>query len=121
MKNKDRNFVMFLQDIIDCAEKIDKYTKNITEDNFTNNEQVKDAVIMRIGIVGEAVKNLPAGLKKRHKEINWKKSVKMRNIFMHVYFGIDCHRLWKTAKEEIPDLKEKVFKIFDELKVQGLL
>ena len=121
MKNKGRNFVMFLQDIIDCAEKIDKYTKNITEDDFTNNEQVKDAVIMRIGIVGEAIKNLPAGLKEGHKEINWKKSVKMRNIFMHIYFGIDCHRLWKTAKTDIPDLKEKVLKILEELKTQKLL
>ncbi|MCX6720842.1 MAG: DUF86 domain-containing protein [Candidatus Staskawiczbacteria bacterium] len=121
MKNENRNFAMFLQDIIECAEKIDKYTKNITENDFTKNEQIKDAVIMRIGIVGEAVKNLPAGLKKGHKEVNWKKSVKMRNIFMHVYFGIDCHRLWKTAKVEIPVLKEKVAKILEELNVNKLI
>jgi uncharacterized protein with HEPN domain len=108
MKNRVRNFIMFLEDIVECAEKIDEYTKGITEASFTNNEKTKDAVIMRIGIIGEAIKNLPAGLKKERKEINWKKSVKMRNIFMHVYFGIDCHRLWQTAKKEIPELKEKV-------------
>jgi uncharacterized protein with HEPN domain len=76
---------------------------------------------MRIGIVGEAVRNLPAGLKKEHKEVNWKKSVKMRNIFMHVYFRIDCHRLWKTAKEDIPDLKNKISKMLEDLKANKLI
>ena len=118
---KRRDYIIFLEDIVDSAEKIAEYTKGITEENFLVNEKTKDAVIMRIQIIGEAIKNLPAGLKLRHKEINWKKSVKLRNIFIHEYFGINCHRLWKTAKIEIPDLKEKVLKIFEDAKVKKLL
>jgi len=118
---KGRDYIMFLEDIIGCAEKIAEYTKDITEKEFLVNEKTKDAVIMRIQIIGEAVKNLPSDLKRKHKDINWKKAVKLRNIFIHDYFGINCHRLWKTAKIEIPDLKEKVLNIFDELKIRGLL
>ena len=118
---KGRDYVMFLEDIVDSAEKISEYIKGITEENFLVDEKTKDAVIMRIQIIGEAVKNLPAEVKVRHKEINWKKSVKLRNIFIHDYFGINCHRLWKTAKIEVPDLKEKIIKIFKDVKVQKLL
>ena len=102
---------MFLEDIVDSAEKIARYTKNITEEDFLVNEQAKDAVIMRIQIIGEAVKNLPTDLKRKHKDINWKKSVKLRNIFIHNYFGINCRRLWKTAKDAIPKIKAAITSI----------
>lgn len=118
---KGRDYIMFLEDIVECAEKIAEYTKGITEENFLINEKTKDAVIMRIQIIGEAVKNLPADLKRKYKDVDWKKSVKLRNIFIHDYFGINCRRLWKTIKTEIPDLKEKVSKIFNELKVNKLV
>jgi len=118
---KGRDYVMFLEDIIGSAEKIAEYTKGITVENFLVNEQTKDAVIMRIQIIGEAVKNLPADLKRKHTEIDWKKVIKLRNIFIHDYFGINCRRLWKTAKVEIPDLNEKIVKILENFKVNKLI
>jgi uncharacterized protein with HEPN domain len=118
---KGRDYLMFLEDIIECAEKIEEYTKNFTEENFSYDEKTKDAVIVRIQIIGEAIKNLPADLKKSHRDIDWKKSVKLRNIFIHNYFGINCRRLWKTAKIEIPELKEKILKLMKELKINRLI
>lgn len=118
---KNRDYIMFLEDIIECAEKIDEYIKNFDLKDFDSDEKTKDAVIVRIQIIGEAIKNLPVDFKRKYKDINWKKSIKLRNIFIHSYFGIDCRRLWKTAKIEIPELKEKILKIMGELKINKLI
>jgi len=39
----------------------------------------------------------------------------MRNILIHEYFGVNKDKLWKTIKEDIPDLKNKVAKILNEI------
>jgi uncharacterized protein with HEPN domain len=118
---KSRDYIMFLEDIVECAKKIDEYTKNFTEEDFLVDEKTKDAVIVRIQIIGEAIKNLPADWKRNYEDINWKKSIKLRNIFIHNYFGINGRRLWKTVKTEIPELKEKILKLMKELKINKLI
>lgn len=45
MKAK-RDYITFLEDIIECAEKIDEYTKNFREERFIIDEKTKDAVIV---------------------------------------------------------------------------
>lgn len=118
---RSRDYIIFLEDIIECAKKIDEYTKNLTEKDFLVDEKTKDAVIVRVQIIGEAIKNLPSDLKKDYKSINWKKSVKLRNIFIHNYFGINSRRLWKTAKEEVPEIKGKITKILEDLRIKKLI
>ena len=116
-----RDYIMFLEDIIECAEKINVYTKGITWQKFSEDEKTKDAVIVRIQIVGEAIRNLPSEFKRNYKNIDWKKYIKLRNIYIHNYFGLDSRRLWKTAMNEIPEIKERVLKILEDLKIKKLL
>lgn len=35
----------------------------------------------------------------------------MRDKLIHDYFGVDIRAFWKTAKEDIPKLKEEILKI----------
>ena len=121
MKRKTRDFFMYLQDIVESADRIEEYIKNTTEKEFSYHQETKDAVVMRIGVIGEAVKNLPPTIKKHYQEVDWKKTVKMRNIFTHEYFGINYHRLWKTAKHDIPLLKERILEILGDLKIRKLI
>ena len=113
---KGRDYITFLEDIIDSSEKIDEYTKGFSVQDFLVDEKTKDAVIVRVQIIGEAVKNLPADFKRKYKDIDWRKSVKLRNIFVHSYFGINSSRLWKTIKEDIPQLKSKIYELLKGLK-----
>ena len=108
MKKQERNFIMYLEDIFEGAKSIEKYVESLTVEKFETDQKTQDAVIMRIGIIGEAVKNLPTAVKKKHTQINWKRLVKMRNILVHEYFGINLKRVWKTVKEDLPDLKQKI-------------
>ena len=54
-----RDINVYIEDILQSIEKIEDYTKIISEEEFTKNDQVQDAVLRRIEIIGEAVKNVP--------------------------------------------------------------
>ena len=102
---------IFLLDILDSVENIEKYTKNITKDQFFDNLQVQDAVVRRIEIIGEAVKNLPNEVRKKHPEIPWKDIAGTRDVIVHDYSGIDIDLVWEIVHDNIPKLKKQIANI----------
>ena len=73
--------------------------------------QIQDAVMRRIEIMGEAVKNIPKETKDKYPDIPWRQITGMRDILIHEYFGIDLELTWEVAKRDVPDLKEKMLKV----------
>ena len=56
----------FIEHILECIELIEEYTKNKTEEDFLGSIQLQDAVIRRMEIIGEAVKNIPDEVKEKY-------------------------------------------------------
>lgn len=119
--SKKRDYKDFLLDILYSIEYIEKFVVGFDFENFKQDEKTKDAVMMRIGILGEAANNLPGKFKKEHKEVPWQEIADMRNKLIHEYFGIDVEVVWKTIKEDIPELKIKISGLMKELKINKLL
>jgi len=64
---------MFLNDILKAIEKIEKYSKDLTFEDFSKNDLIQDGVVRNLEIIGEAVKNIPLEIRSKKPEINWKK------------------------------------------------
>jgi len=107
---------VFIDHILECIALIEKYTIGKTESDFLASSQLQDAVIRRIEIIGEAVKNIPEDLKVEYPDIPWKKISGTRDILVHEYFGVDLQLTWAVLEKDIPDLKIKMERIRNEIK-----
>ena len=100
-----RDMRLYINDIWESILAIEEYTRSISEDEFYKNQQVQDAVIRRLEIIGEAVKNIDDDFRNKYTDIPWKKIAGMRDIIAHEYFGIKLERIWDAATKDLPELK----------------
>ena len=96
--------------------RISEYIGNKTYNEFRRNYLIVDAVVRNFEIIGEAAKNVPEEIKSSYPEVPWKKTIGLRNLISHEYFGLDYEMLWKVASESLPDNKNDVENIIAHLK-----
>jgi len=58
--------------------------------------------------IGEAAARVTKQARGRAARIPWAAIVGMRNIVVHVYWGIDLPELVKTVREDLPDLIQQL-------------
>ncbi len=100
-----------LHHILDEVEFLIQESASLTEDGFIQDEKSKRAFTRSIEIIGEASKQIPAELKEKYPDIEWKAMARMRDRLIHHYFGVDYALVWDTVKEDMPTLKKHVVNI----------
>ncbi len=104
---------VYLEDIKDSIGKIERYTNDLSFDEFSKDIMVIDAVVRNLTIIGEAAKNIPEEIKLKNSDIAWSEAIGMRNKITHEYFGIDEDILWKTIKEDLPVFKKQISELLE--------
>lgn len=99
---------VFLKHVLESIEWVEKDVNNLIFKQFSENVLIQDAVIRRLEIIAEAMKNLPEETKNTHPEIPWTKIAGMRNKLIHEYFGVDLELVWSVVKDYLPPLKEQI-------------
>ncbi len=97
----EREIKNLLEDIYDAAMKIINYTKNMSFDEFMEDDKTVDAIVRNFEIIVEASNRIPDDFKTEHPEIEWRRIIGFRNRIIHEYFGIDLENLWKIKNENI--------------------
>jgi len=95
---------LFLQDMLECAQKVVRYTAHLTREQFFSSELEYDATLRNLEILGEAAKKVPDELKQQYPSIDWRGIAGLRDVLAHAYFALDEDTLWDIITRKVPEL-----------------
>jgi uncharacterized protein with HEPN domain len=72
---------------------------------FMASEEMQDAVIRNVEVIGEAAKRVSAEARGRLSSLDWKAICGMRDVLIHDYIGVDLDEVWNVASTRIPELQ----------------
>jgi uncharacterized protein with HEPN domain len=109
--NKALRVTDYLGHILAAIERIERHTADVDELEFLSSELIQDAVIRNIEVIGEAANNVQrvdAAFAAANEEIPWQVMYAMRNRLSHGYDKVDFEMVWKTIRNDLPDLYKLV-------------
>ena len=109
-----RNYDLYLQDIVEATDRIASYIEGATRDEFEADQMRIDAVIRNLGIIGEAVKNIPDSIRERYPSVAWHNIAGLRNRVIHVYFNVDMDIIWDVVQSKLPPLRTQIQQLIKE-------
>ena len=74
-------------------------------ETFLASEELQDAVIRNVEVIGEAAKRVSAEARGRLATLDWKSICGMRDVLIHDYIGVDLDEVWNIASARIPELQ----------------
>lgn len=104
--------------LLEAIERIDRYTEDMSEVSFLENEMAQDAIIRNFEVIGEASHNIETHYPEfaaSHPELPLAFAYQMRNAVSHGYFKVDLEILWKTLHSDLPRLHEQVRRLVRDL------
>ncbi|MBI5303994.1 MAG: DUF86 domain-containing protein [Chloroflexi bacterium] len=113
-----RVYTDYLQDIVDYSEKAMRFVRDVSFDEFGDDEEKIFAVVKMIEIVGEAARHLPKNLRNKYNAIPWKQVTGMRDKMTHEYFSVDLEVVWRTVQEDLPPLRDIAKKMLEDIASQ---
>ena len=108
-----RKWKLFVEDILESIELIEKYIGNLEFNDFSKDRKTIDAAVRNFEIIGEASKYIPDYIKEKHADVDWIGIVGLRNRIAHEYFGISLEIVWNIVKQELPKLQNQMKQILE--------
>jgi len=105
---KDQN--AYIRDILDSAKQAVAYTQGLTFEQFWDDHKTRDAVAMRLHVMGESAKQLKAETAAKLGLLPVEQIRGMRNRIAHDYGRVNFRIVWKTVREDLPPLVSELEK-----------
>lgn len=99
-----RDWRFRIQDILQSLAEIEQRTRDITFEEFSDNQTIIKAVLYDFIIIGEATRNVPLEVQSHYPLIPWRLMGGMRNVVTHEYFQVNLSRVWATIQDDLPSL-----------------
>lgn len=109
-----KDIFQYIRHIHDECSYIISVSKDLSKDQFLNDETLKRAVARSLEIIGEATKKIPADFKIKWNSIQWKNLAGMRDRLIHDYIGVNYSIVWDVMKNKIPELSNQIKEVLDQ-------
>jgi uncharacterized protein with HEPN domain len=90
--------------MLEAAEDAIGFVERRSREDLDSDRMLLRALFQCIEVIGEAASRISPDGRARIPAIPWREIIKMRNILIHVYFGIDRDRVWDTVRTDLPPL-----------------
>jgi uncharacterized protein with HEPN domain len=94
----------YLHDMLEAARLIEGYMSGVSYDEFWDNNEKRDAVALRISVIGESARRVTRATEARLPDIPFKDLRGMRNRIAHDYGAVDFKIVWAVTQTEIAPL-----------------
>lgn len=94
----------YLLDMLLSARLARDYLRGVSREAFDASDLLRDAVVRRLEIIGEAAARISADTLAIHPVIPWREIVGMRNRLVHEYFQVDTDVVWEVVQHDLPKL-----------------
>ena len=112
--DNDKNLFR-LKHVIDCINKIEIITQNLSYGNYLEDWIKQDAIFRNITIISEAISHVEDELKMKYPDVAWIQAKGMRNFLVHEYFKVDHDAVWETFNNDLPNLKLQILSIIKDI------
>jgi len=106
-----RDYTLYLKDPLAAIASIERFTAGMDFEAFQADDKTASAVLRKLEVIGEAVKQVPDEIRQSHTEVPRREMAGMRDRLIHFYFGVDYGLVWRTIKERIPQVRTEIQKI----------
>ena len=103
MKNE-----IIISKMLGYIEKIEKYSANMSYEDFMKNDLIVEACVFNLSQMGELANKLDETYREKYSNIAWKQIYGLRNRIVHDYEGVNLKLVWEIIEYDLPELKEKL-------------
>jgi uncharacterized protein with HEPN domain len=101
-----RDWIFRIQDILAAIAKIQRYVSDVDFETFENDEEILDAVVHNLTVIGEAANHIPPEIRNRYPDIPWRQMIDLRNFSVHAYWNLRPSVIWDTIQNDLPPIVE---------------
>jgi uncharacterized protein with HEPN domain len=94
----------YLHDMLEAAQLIDRYMKGVSFEDFWHNSEKRDAVALRLSVLGESAHQVDRVTERALSKIPFKAIRGLRNRIAHDYGAVDFKIVWEVTQKEIKPL-----------------